>query len=105
MALNRLDIRNWRSRFDQRAKQQIDFSRLYVSQFNHGADGHNSMQIISEMSYILDAVGDAHKELAYRADMLEKKVKELEEQVRKLEFEELAEPEKPNNRAALKESE
>lgn len=47
--------RKWLLRFDSRKRQQIEFSRLYASQFGHGAQGHNDMEIISEMSYILDA--------------------------------------------------
>lgn len=44
----------WFQHFDERQRNQIRFSRLYASQFGHGADGHNNMLIISQMASLLD---------------------------------------------------
>jgi hypothetical protein len=45
---------DWLTHFDDRQREQIAFSRLYARDFNHGADGHNSMLIIARMAELLD---------------------------------------------------
>lgn len=78
--------RKWRGRFNDRDIKQIEFSRFYKSQFAHGATDHNSMCIIAEMSYILDAFDDVLKEKTALVDRLEKEAVALREQLAKAGF-------------------
>lgn len=43
----------WLKHFDERQQKEIDFARLYASDFRHGTDGHNAKLIIAQMAEIL----------------------------------------------------
>lgn len=45
---------DWRNEFDTQQHIQIEFSTLYAEDYDHGADGHNSMRIIAKMADMLD---------------------------------------------------
>ncbi len=47
---------NWLNNFDERQQKEIEFSILYLNQFEHGMDGHNAKLIIAKMASILNAV-------------------------------------------------
>lgn len=42
--------------YDDRQRKQIEWSRLYASEFNHGDDGHNAKLIIAFLSWQLESV-------------------------------------------------
>lgn len=44
----------WTDQFDERQNKEIDFSRIYLRDFNHGTDGHNAKIIIAKMALLLD---------------------------------------------------
>jgi len=45
---------NWLNNFDERQRKEIEFSILYLNQFEHGTDGHNAKLIIAKMASLLD---------------------------------------------------
>lgn len=47
---------NWLNNFDERQQKEIEFSILYLNQFEHGTDGHNAKVIIAKMANLLDKV-------------------------------------------------
>lgn len=50
----------WLSMFDERQRKEIDFSRVYVKEFGHGTDGHNSKRIIAQFAELMDVLEDNH---------------------------------------------
>lgn len=40
--------------FDERQRKEIEFSILYLNEFEHGTDGHNAKVIIAKMAGLLD---------------------------------------------------
>lgn len=44
----------WEQEFDERARKEITFSRLYAADFHHGTEGHNAKLIIAKMAELLD---------------------------------------------------
>jgi len=44
----------WMQQLDERQVNEVRFDRLYVSNFNHGTDGHNARLIISKLADMLD---------------------------------------------------
>jgi len=49
-------VKDWRDNFDERQQKEIEFSVLYLNQFEHGTDGHNAKIIIAKMASLLDKV-------------------------------------------------
>lgn len=47
---------NWLNSFDERQRKEIEFSVLYVNQFEHVTDGHNAKVIIAKMASILNTL-------------------------------------------------
>jgi len=47
---------SWRSNFNTRELNEIQFSRVYLEQYNHGTDGHNAKIIMAKMASLLDKV-------------------------------------------------
>lgn len=68
----------WRDEFSERELREIEFSRLYQKEFNHGTDGHNAKIIIAKLAAILDTVAafdaplDDTRLLLYLHRLLEK---------------------------------
>lgn len=46
----------WLEQFDERQQKEIEFSILYLNQFEHGTDGHNAKVIIAKMAQLLNKV-------------------------------------------------
>jgi len=59
----------WMDALDERQRKQVEFSRLYTRDFNHGASGHNDLVLIARLAELLDQLGEG-KEVrkADRAD-------------------------------------
>ncbi len=49
---------NWLNNFDERQQKEIEFSILYLNQFEHGTDGHNAKVIIAKMAGMLNEIED-----------------------------------------------
>ena len=49
-------MKNWLNQFDERQQKEIEFSILYLNQFEHGTDGHNAKVIIAKMAALLNKV-------------------------------------------------
>lgn len=47
---------NWLKNFDERQQKEIEFSILYLNQFEHGTDGHNAKVIIAKMAAMLNKI-------------------------------------------------
>lgn len=47
---------NWMNNFDERQQKEIEFSILYLNEFEHGTDGHNAKVIIAKMAGLLNKV-------------------------------------------------
>jgi len=47
---------NWLNNFDERQRKEIEFSIVYLNQFEHGTDGHNAKVIIAKMASILNTL-------------------------------------------------
>lgn len=45
---------SWRTYFNERQLKEIDFCRMYATDFGHGATNHNVMLIVSQMAELLD---------------------------------------------------
>lgn len=54
-------LRRWFKHFDDRQLNEIQFSQIYLTQFNHGTDGHNAKIIIAKFADILDKLEEASK--------------------------------------------
>jgi hypothetical protein len=50
---------NWHKHFDKRQLSEIEFSRVYATDFQHGTDGHNAKLIIAQQAALLSAVEEA----------------------------------------------
>jgi hypothetical protein len=44
----------WQTYFNERQLKEIDFCRMYATDFGHGATNHNVMLIVSQMAELLD---------------------------------------------------
>jgi len=49
-------MKSWLKQFDERQQKEIEFSILYLSQFEHGTDGHNAKVIIAKMADMLNKI-------------------------------------------------
>ena len=49
-------MKSWLNQFDERQRKEIEFSILYLNQFEHGTDGHNAKVIIAKMAALLDKI-------------------------------------------------
>jgi len=47
---------NWLNNFDERQRKEIEFSIVYLNQFEHGTDGHNAKVIIAKMADMLNKI-------------------------------------------------
>jgi len=47
---------NWLNSFNERQRKEIEFSIVYLNQFEHGTDGHNAKVIIAKMASILNTL-------------------------------------------------
>ena len=47
-------MKSWLNQFDERQRKEIEFSILYLNQFEHGTDGHKAKVIIAKMAALLD---------------------------------------------------
>lgn len=47
---------NWHSSFNERQVAEINFSKDYAKNWNHGTDGHNAKLIIAKMATLLDQI-------------------------------------------------
>ncbi len=47
---------SWLNNFDERQQKEIEFSILYLNQFEHGTDGHNAKVIIAKMADMLNKI-------------------------------------------------
>lgn len=60
--------RLWFLSLDARQQKQVQFSRLYARDFQHGADSHNNMVIIDALSRKLDEYEDTIAALSERTE-------------------------------------
>lgn len=58
----------WMLEFDERQRKEIEFSRVYATQFGHGTDGHNGKIIIATMARLLTRQDKEITELKARHD-------------------------------------
>ena len=65
---------NWLNNFDERQRKEIEFSILYLNQFEHGTDGHNAKVIIAKMASILNALEHISLSEDHPGKMLEMQV-------------------------------
>jgi hypothetical protein len=56
-----IDLKNWRDHLDERQQKDVDFSTLYVGQYNHGIVGHNLYALIARMALLLDAAAGTRR--------------------------------------------
>lgn len=47
---------DWKRFLDERQLKEVEFSRIYATQFSHGTDGHNAKLIIARMAQLLDLI-------------------------------------------------
>lgn len=60
---------DWENVLDKREKSEVDFNRVYASQYAHGTDGHNIRLLVAKLARMLDFVdwvvhedtSDSHK--------------------------------------------
>jgi len=65
---------NWLNNFDERQRKEIEFSILYLNQFEHGTDGHNAKVIIAKMASILNTLEHISLSEDYPGKMLKMQV-------------------------------
>lgn len=51
----------WYAELDERQLAEVEFAKLYASQFEHGTDGHNRLLLIAKMAELLDQYQSALK--------------------------------------------
>lgn len=49
-------LTGWRANLEERQRQEVEFARLYVRDFDHGTTGHNRLALIDKLADMLDAM-------------------------------------------------
>lgn len=56
-------------KLEDREKQELDFAKLYASEFAHGTSGHIGYMLVAKLSNLLDRLQDREAKIQYLIDI------------------------------------